>query len=147
MIAAGGANPYYRVTAVRCPTSLDPTEAEGVTVACGRIDVPEDHGDPDGRRIDLTFMVLKSHSLSPAADPVVPSRRAGFRLQWTRRALRTSFPPSCCRTVRGRDCGFPISSREIDRMMLSNGRRTFLALALGLAAVGMGPSGAASQER
>jgi hypothetical protein len=31
-----------------------PTEAEDVTVACGLVNVPEDHGDPDGRRIDLT---------------------------------------------------------------------------------------------
>ncbi len=71
VVADGGADPRYPVTAVPCPASLTPTEAEGHTVSCGTVNVPEDHDDPDGRRIDLTFMVLKSHSLSPAADPVV----------------------------------------------------------------------------
>ena len=44
---------------------------EGTTVACGKVSVPENHDKPDGRQIDLTFMLLKSHSQSPAADPVV----------------------------------------------------------------------------
>jgi pimeloyl-ACP methyl ester carboxylesterase len=50
---------------------LAPYEVEGKTVACGRVSVPENHDKPDGRQIELTFMVLKSLSEAPAADPVV----------------------------------------------------------------------------
>lgn len=71
LIASGGADPRYAVQARACPGPLAPYEVEGVTAACGRFSVPEDHDKPDGRRIDLSFMVLKSHSTAPAADPVV----------------------------------------------------------------------------
>ncbi|QYZ69987.1 alpha/beta hydrolase [Neotabrizicola shimadae] len=71
LIVPGGADPRYPVVAVACPGPVAPEEVEGMTVACGRVNLPEDHDKPDGRRIDLTFMVLKSHSLAPAADPVV----------------------------------------------------------------------------
>lgn len=71
VIAAGGADPRYPVVATACPGPLAPLEIEGRTVACGKVSVPEDHDRPEGRRIDLSFMVYKSHSLSPVADPVV----------------------------------------------------------------------------
>lgn len=71
LIAAGGADPRYPVTATACPRPLAPFEIEGRTVACGKISVPEDHENPEGRRIDLAFMIYKSHSLSPAPDAVV----------------------------------------------------------------------------
>lgn len=71
-IAAGGADPRYPVTIETCPaTSVPPTEVEGSTVICGRVNVPEDHAKPDGRRIDLAFAVLKARTLSPAPDPVI----------------------------------------------------------------------------
>ena len=71
VIAAGGADARYPVISAPCPSSLAPYEVEGMTVACGKVNVPENHDKPGGRRIDLTFMILKSHSLAPAADPVV----------------------------------------------------------------------------
>jgi pimeloyl-ACP methyl ester carboxylesterase len=71
VVAAGGADPRYPVTAAACPRPLAPFEIEGRTVACGTISVPEDHETPDGRRIDLAFMIFKSRSLSPAPDAVV----------------------------------------------------------------------------
>jgi pimeloyl-ACP methyl ester carboxylesterase len=71
LIAAGGPDPRYPVTAMACPGVLAPYEVEGTTVACGKVSVPENHDKPDGRRIELSFMVLKSHSAAPAADPVV----------------------------------------------------------------------------
>lgn len=71
LIAAGGANPRYSVAAAACPRPLAPYEVEGKTVACGTVSVPENHDKPDGRKIVLTFMVLKSHSEAPAPDPVV----------------------------------------------------------------------------
>ena len=40
-------------------------------ITCGSINVPLNHDDPTGTRIDLTFGVYLSRSLSPAADPVV----------------------------------------------------------------------------
>lgn len=71
LIASGGADPRYPVVAAPCPGPLAPYEVEGRTVACGRVRLPENHDDPVGRRIDLTFMELKSHSQAPTADPVV----------------------------------------------------------------------------
>lgn len=71
VIAAGGADPRYPVVATACPRPLAPFEIEGRTVACGKVSVPEDHENPEGRRIDLAFMIFKSRSLSPAPDAVV----------------------------------------------------------------------------
>jgi pimeloyl-ACP methyl ester carboxylesterase len=71
VIAAGGADPRYPVVSAPCPQPLAPFEVEGHTVACGKVSVPENHDKPDGRRIELTFMILKSHSLAPAPDPAV----------------------------------------------------------------------------
>jgi pimeloyl-ACP methyl ester carboxylesterase len=71
VLAAGGADPRYPVVAAPCPRPLAPYEIEGQTVACGKVKVPEDHAKPEGRRIDLTFMVFKARSLAPAPDPVV----------------------------------------------------------------------------
>lgn len=71
VIAAGGADPRYPVQAIACPGKLAPYEVEGLTAACGTVSVPEHHDRPDGRRIALSFIVLKSHSQAPVADPVV----------------------------------------------------------------------------
>lgn len=71
VIAAGGADPRYPVVATACPRPLAPFEIEGRTVACGKVSVPEDHEHPEGRRIDLAFMIFKSRSLAPAPDAVV----------------------------------------------------------------------------
>jgi pimeloyl-ACP methyl ester carboxylesterase len=71
VIAAGGADSRYPVVATPCPRPLAPYEIEGRTVACGKVNVPENHDKPEGRRIDLTFMVFKARSLAPAPDPVV----------------------------------------------------------------------------
>ncbi|MFZ5751599.1 MAG: alpha/beta hydrolase [Pseudomonadota bacterium] len=71
VIAAGGADPRYPVVATACPRPLAQFEIEGRTVACGKVSVPEDHANPEGRRIDLAFMIFKSRSLSPAPDAVV----------------------------------------------------------------------------
>jgi pimeloyl-ACP methyl ester carboxylesterase len=71
VIAAGGADPRYAVVAADCPRPLAPFEIEGRTVSCGKVSVPEDHNNPEGRRIDLAFMIYKSRSLSPAPDAVV----------------------------------------------------------------------------
>lgn len=71
-IAAGGADPRYPVMIEACPaSSVPPTEVEGSTVICGRVNVPEDHGKPDGTRIDLAFAVLKARTQSPVPDPVI----------------------------------------------------------------------------
>jgi pimeloyl-ACP methyl ester carboxylesterase len=71
LIASGGPDPRYPVVAAPCPGTLAPYEVEGKSAACGKVSVPENHDKPDGRRIELTFMVLKSHSQAPVADPVV----------------------------------------------------------------------------
>jgi pimeloyl-ACP methyl ester carboxylesterase len=70
-IRAGGADPRYPVTVAACPRPLAPFEIEGRTVLCGRVAVPEDHARPEGRRLDLSFMVFGSRSVAPAADAVV----------------------------------------------------------------------------
>ncbi len=71
VVAAGGADERYPVVATECPRPLAPFEIEDVTVACAKVNVPEDHARPDGRRIELTVMVFKSRSLAPAPDAVV----------------------------------------------------------------------------
>jgi pimeloyl-ACP methyl ester carboxylesterase len=43
----------------------------GETVACGNLTVPERHDKPSGPSIRLHVAVFKSHSATPAADPVV----------------------------------------------------------------------------
>jgi pimeloyl-ACP methyl ester carboxylesterase len=40
-------------------------------IACGTLDVPENWSDPDGRRLQIGYVVLKSTSADPAPDPVV----------------------------------------------------------------------------
>lgn len=64
-IWAEGADARYPVTVAACPANaVPPTEVEGSTVICGRVNVPEDHGKPDGNRIDLAFAVLKARTQS-----------------------------------------------------------------------------------
>ncbi len=71
-LLSGGADPRYPVTVEACPANAVPvTEVEGSTVICGRVNVPEDHGKPDGKRIDLAFAVMKARTLSPVPDPVI----------------------------------------------------------------------------
>lgn len=71
-LRSGGADPRYPVALEACPpNAVPPTEVEGSTVICGRVNVPEDHAKPDGTRIDLAFAVLKARTLSPVADPVI----------------------------------------------------------------------------
>ena len=71
-IHAGGADARYPVTVEACPANaVPPTEVEGSTVICGRVNMPEDHGKPDGNRIDLAFAVLKARTQSPVPDPVI----------------------------------------------------------------------------
>jgi pimeloyl-ACP methyl ester carboxylesterase len=47
------------------------TEVEGETYSCGVVVVPEDHGKPDGRAIELFYLKLNSSSESSASDPFV----------------------------------------------------------------------------
>ena len=58
---------------VSCPQSVVSglEEVEGETVVCGTVSVPANYDDPNGSTIDLTYGILKSTSLSPAADPVI----------------------------------------------------------------------------
>ncbi len=71
-IKAGGGDARYQVVVDACPANtVPPSEIEGTTVICGRVNVPEDHGKPDGKRIDLAFAVLKARTLSPVPDPVI----------------------------------------------------------------------------
>lgn len=70
-VVAGGYDPATPITVAPCLHQIDPLEIEGQTIICGSVSVPENHANPDGRRIDLPFVVLKSRSTYPAADPVV----------------------------------------------------------------------------
>ena len=66
-----GQDKLIQVKEAACPARPALTEIEGITVTCGTVTVPEDYDNPDGTQIDLAFAVLKSDSLSPAADPVI----------------------------------------------------------------------------
>jgi pimeloyl-ACP methyl ester carboxylesterase len=67
----GGADSRYEVAIAPCAKPVSPLEIEGKTLICGTVNVPEDHGKPEGRRMDLKFAVYKSRSLVPASDAVV----------------------------------------------------------------------------
>lgn len=54
-----------------CPIAISPDETLGKTILCDQIEVPENWGLPDGRSIDLSYIVLKSTSLAPFSDPVI----------------------------------------------------------------------------
>lgn len=70
-VATGGHDPSARVAIAPCPQPIGIAEIEGQTIICGMVNVPEDHEAPDGRRIDLLFTILKSHSDVPEPDPLV----------------------------------------------------------------------------
>ena len=40
-------------------------------VECGTLEVPENWSKPDGRWISLTYVILKSTSATPKADPIL----------------------------------------------------------------------------
>lgn len=71
MLQAGGHDPAYPVTIEACPRPLPVLDIEGQTVICGRVNVPENHDNPDGNRVDLAFAVLKARStlVSPIYFP------------------------------------------------------------------------------
>ena len=68
---AGGADPNAPIGQIVCPRPMPANEIEGQTVFCGTVQVPEDHSDPEGKKITLEFSVLKSWSQYPEPDPVV----------------------------------------------------------------------------
>lgn len=61
----------YRTTTIPCPALTEPDEVEGKTIVCGVVTVPEDYSQPQGRQVDITYVRLRSKSLSPQPDPVV----------------------------------------------------------------------------
>ncbi len=70
-LTQGGHDERYPLTVENCPRPIGPLEVEGKTVICGRIAVPETHGQDTGATIPLAFAVLKSRSTAPAPDPVI----------------------------------------------------------------------------
>lgn len=70
-LSKGGTDPAAPVTRIACPRPFPANEIEGKTLFCGTVLVPEDHAKPDGKKIPLKFMVLKSWSIYPEADPLV----------------------------------------------------------------------------
>jgi CubicO group peptidase (beta-lactamase class C family)/pimeloyl-ACP methyl ester carboxylesterase len=61
------------VTIVPCDVAKlpDASEVEGETYYCGILTVPQNWEEPDGRNLDLTFMVAKATGESPESDPLV----------------------------------------------------------------------------
>ena len=69
---ASSAQSDSSATAIDCPESLPwEGEEEGKSFDCGLVTVPENHGEPNGRTIDLVFLRLKATTLSSRPDPVV----------------------------------------------------------------------------
>lgn len=67
----GGKDPAHKLEIAPCVRPVAPAEIEGETVICGTTEVPEDHADPSGRKMNLSWIVYKSRSLAPAPDPVI----------------------------------------------------------------------------
>lgn len=70
-LRSGGFDDRYPVTVEVCDYPPGPLEVEGKTVICGTVSVPEDYDVPEGRRVDLEFVVFDAQTLSPAPDPLV----------------------------------------------------------------------------
>jgi len=50
-----------------CPVELP----QGVNARCGKLEVPEDYSQPEGRKLQLQVAIFESTSAAPAKDPVV----------------------------------------------------------------------------
>ena len=59
------------IQARRCPIVLPLGEVEGETITCGLLTVPENYDAPQGRPVEITYIVLHSHNPLPQPDPVV----------------------------------------------------------------------------
>lgn len=70
-IATGGHSVEAPITITSCPQPIGIGEIEGQTIICGTVSVPENHDAPDGKRIDLLFTLMKSHSEVPEPDPLL----------------------------------------------------------------------------
>lgn len=54
-----------------CPMPLPESLTEGEDIVCGYVTVPEDHGTPGGKTIQLAVAILHSTSAHPASDPLI----------------------------------------------------------------------------
>ena len=70
-LSAGGHDPAFPVKVQSCPRPIGRHEIEGKTIVCGTVSLPENHDAPKGKRIDIVFTVLKSHSMYPEPDALV----------------------------------------------------------------------------
>jgi pimeloyl-ACP methyl ester carboxylesterase len=70
-IRAEAAKPNASVRIEACPRPLPANEIEGVSLLCGRVNVPEDRSKAGGKVIPLAFAVLRATSSFPEKDPVV----------------------------------------------------------------------------
>lgn len=70
-IRAEAAKPNAIVRIEACPRPLPAHEIEGVSLLCGRVNVPEDRSKAGGKVIPLAFAVLRATSSFPEKDPVV----------------------------------------------------------------------------
>lgn len=53
------------------PCPIHPTVDTDVALQCGRLEVPERHDEPEGAKIELAVLILRSPVDEPAADPIV----------------------------------------------------------------------------
>lgn len=70
-LRAEATKPGSHVRIEACPRPLPANEIEGVSLLCGRVNVPEDRSQSGGKVIPLAFAVLRSTSHFPETDPVV----------------------------------------------------------------------------
>ena len=83
-----------RVEGAACPFLVIAPEAEGETIICGRLIVPENRARPSGPTLSLQVAIVVSHASEPA-EPIVyleggPGGAAVMQVPdvWTRSALR-----------------------------------------------------------
>ena len=81
-------------------------------ISCGTLDVPENWSTPDGRRIQISYVVLKATGANPAPDPMIylaggPGSTPLTHIEaWA--GVFTGFDTDCTSAITPATCGVAI---------------------------------------
>lgn len=70
-LRAASQRPEAVVAIQACPRPLPASDIEGMTIICGTVQVPEERDKVGGKKLALSFAILRANSRYPEPDPVV----------------------------------------------------------------------------